>query len=82
MDESDFMQIVRDQFTSMDTDSDGRLSKEEVHRFERDMAHGLGKTYSYAETDQKFLNIDTDRSGTICKQEFVAYCRKEAGFEE
>ena len=82
MDDDEFMQIVNDQFTAMDVNGDGKLSKEEVHRFEKDIAPSIGKTYSFAETEQKFTNMDTDQSGYIDRAEWVAYCRKEAGLDE
>ena len=45
MDEYSFMQIVNDQFTAMDANGDGKLSSEEVHKFEKEIAPSIGKKY-------------------------------------
>ena len=82
MDEESFMQIVRDQFSAMDSNQDGKLSKEEVHRFEKEIAPSLGQTYSEQDVDRKFAAMDTDENGFIERSEYIAYCRKEAGFDE
>ena len=67
MDEFTFMQIVHDQFTAMDIDGDGSLTKDEMHKFEEQISPNIGKTYNYAEVEQKFYNIDTDRNDVISR---------------
>ena len=73
---------MNDQFTAMDVNGDGRLSKEEVHRFEKEIAPSLGKTYNHAEVEHKFTEMDADRNGTVSRAEWIAYCRREAGLDE
>ena len=66
----------------MDANSDGVLSREEVHRFEKDIAPSINKTYDAERVDEKFNAMDTDQSGSISLREWVAYCRREAGFDD
>ena len=81
MDEYSFMQIVNDQFTAMDANGDGKLSSEEVHKFEKEIAPSIGKKYDQAEIARKFAEMDVDSSGYVDRQEWINYCRREAGFD-
>ena len=65
MDNYEFMQIINDQFTAMDTNADGKLSLEEVKAFEKNMRPALGKVYRESEVEAQFNAMDTDKSGFI-----------------
>ena len=65
MDNYEFMQMVNDQFTAMDTNNDGKLSLEEVKIFEKNMRPALGKVYRECEVEAEFNAMDTDKSGFI-----------------
>ena len=57
-----------------------KLSKEEIHRFEKDLAQAMNRTYDFNEIEGKILQMDADQNGFVERREWVDYCREQAGF--
>eukprot|EP01006_Ploeotia_vitrea_P027334 TRINITY_DN60179_c0_g1_i1.p1 TRINITY_DN60179_c0_g1~~TRINITY_DN60179_c0_g1_i1.p1 ORF type:complete len:420 (+),score=56.29 TRINITY_DN60179_c0_g1_i1:40-1299(+) len=60
------------QFHANDTDGNGELDKNEL----RKLCQAMGYPHSHQVIDTMFRTVDTDRSGSICVDEFLHYMRE------
>jgi len=71
--EQTLMDMIVQEYNSIDKNGDGNLSREETKRFIGICFNGKGKAVSEKQVDEYIALIDQNKSGTIEKDEYIQY---------